>query len=199
MRLLLVRHGRTPANVAGLLDTAYPGSELDETGRAQADQLVERLAHEPIDAIYTSDLARAQQTAAPLAAARGLAVVAHPGLREIQAGDYEMAGDATGYLQVLRHWFTDPHTRMPGPGGETGAETIARVDSAFAAAAGDGHERIVAVSHGAVMAIWVLARAANMTPELLRTVSRENGVVVELNGWPGGDWRVVRWGERVLS
>ena len=72
MHLLLVRHGRTAANVDLLLDTAHPGSPLDAQGQAQAGALVDRLAGEPIEAIFSSDHTRARQTAAPLAAARGL-------------------------------------------------------------------------------------------------------------------------------
>ena len=56
MRLYLVRHGRTPSNVARLLDTAVPGADLDAVGLAQADTLVERLAGHRVDAVYASDL-----------------------------------------------------------------------------------------------------------------------------------------------
>lgn len=72
MRLILVRHGRTSSNVGFQLDTAAPGADLDEAGRAQADALVELLAEHPITAVYTSNLVRTQQTAAPVAAAKGL-------------------------------------------------------------------------------------------------------------------------------
>lgn len=59
MRLTLVRHGQTLSNVSRLLDTAYPGADLDETGRRQAVELAARFAGVDIDAIYVSDLARA--------------------------------------------------------------------------------------------------------------------------------------------
>ena len=98
MRLYLTRHGQTSANVGRLLDTAVPGRELTELGRAQAAALADRLRGEDLAAIYTSDRLRAQQTAAPLAADLGLEVVTLTGLREIQAGDL---GD-DGRLDAVR-------------------------------------------------------------------------------------------------
>jgi len=72
-RIIAIRHGQTAWNaemrMQGQLDTA-----LDARGRWQARQLAQALAHEPIGAIVASDLSRAMQTAAPLAAARGLRV-----------------------------------------------------------------------------------------------------------------------------
>lgn len=65
MRLYLVRHGRTPSNVARLLDTAVPGADLDAVGLAQADTLVERLAGHRVDAVYASDLVRTHRPSRP--------------------------------------------------------------------------------------------------------------------------------------
>ena len=65
MRLILIRHGQTQSNVDHLLDTGHPGAPLTAEGRRQAATLVDRLAAEPIEAIYSSDLTRARQTAEP--------------------------------------------------------------------------------------------------------------------------------------
>lgn len=75
MRLILIRHGQTDANVRRQLDTAYPGLPLNETGHAQAKALVDAISHERIDAIYCSTLTRAQRQRPRLAAARGLDAV----------------------------------------------------------------------------------------------------------------------------
>lgn len=189
MHLLLVRHGRTPSNVARLLDTAYPGAPLDEVGQSQAQALVGRLAGVPLDAIYTSDLIRSWQTAQPLARARGLAPVAHAGLREIQAGVHEMSPEYHPYVQMLIGWGSDPDLRMPG--GETGREVLARFDAMLLDAA--EHERVLAVSHGALIRLWVAQRAANLPAGFLRTAPMDNTVVVELEGHPGQGWRVLTW------
>ncbi|MGW1947265.1 histidine phosphatase family protein [Streptomyces sp. NPDC001940] len=68
--LILVRHGRSTANTAGLLAGWTPGVSLDERGAAQAAALPERLAAVPLAEIVTSPLQRCQETLAPLLAAR---------------------------------------------------------------------------------------------------------------------------------
>ncbi|MFG2647706.1 histidine phosphatase family protein [Streptomyces sp. NPDC048436] len=72
--LILVRHGRSTANTAGLLAGWTPGVALDERGAAQAAALPGRLAELPLAEVVTSPLQRCQETVAPLLAAR-------PGLR----------------------------------------------------------------------------------------------------------------------
>ncbi|AUG76242.1 phosphoglycerate mutase [Kitasatospora sp. MMS16-BH015] len=68
--LLLVRHGRSTANTAGVLAGWTPGVELDDTGRAQAGALAERLAGVPLAAAVSSPLERCRQTLEPLLAVR---------------------------------------------------------------------------------------------------------------------------------
>ncbi|QLH20778.1 histidine phosphatase family protein [Streptomyces sp. Rer75] len=68
--LILVRHGRSTANTAGVLAGWTPGVALDERGTAQAAELPGRLARLPLAAAVTSPLQRCQETLAPLLAAR---------------------------------------------------------------------------------------------------------------------------------
>jgi probable phosphomutase (TIGR03848 family) len=68
--VLLIRHGRSTANTAGVLAGRTPGVELDELGRDQAVRLAARLADVPLDAVLCSPLERTRQTAQPLLAAR---------------------------------------------------------------------------------------------------------------------------------
>lgn len=68
--LILVRHGRSTANTAGVLAGWTPGVALDERGGAQAAELPGRLARLPLAAAVTSPLQRCQETLAPLLAAR---------------------------------------------------------------------------------------------------------------------------------
>lgn len=69
--MILVRHGRSVANTSGVLAGRTPGVALDDTGRAQADALVQRLSGHlgEISAIARSPLDRCAQTMAPLVAA----------------------------------------------------------------------------------------------------------------------------------
>jgi len=68
--LLLIRHGRSTANTAGILAGRTPGVELDERGTAQAAALAARLSEVRLDAIVASPLERTRQTAEHLAAGR---------------------------------------------------------------------------------------------------------------------------------
>lgn len=79
MRLLLLRHGQTTANVRGALDTAFPGHPLTDLGRAQAAAVPAALADEDVAAVYCSNLTRTRRTAEPLRAERGLSVGVRPG------------------------------------------------------------------------------------------------------------------------
>jgi broad specificity phosphatase PhoE len=73
-RLVLARHGETSSNVAHRLDSRPPGAPLTERGHAQAAALAEVFAGQPVVAVLSSVAVRAQQTAAPVAAALGLEV-----------------------------------------------------------------------------------------------------------------------------
>ncbi|MBW0101391.1 histidine phosphatase family protein [Pseudonocardia sp. KRD291] len=86
--LILLRHGRSTANVSGVLAGRTPGVELDERGREQADKVVERLATLPISAVVTSPMTRCRQTVAPLAAARELEPVVEDDLAEVDYGSW---------------------------------------------------------------------------------------------------------------
>src|SRR5437763_11761641 len=82
LRLHLVRHGQTPSNVHMALDSRPPGPPLTEEGQRQAGELAAVLATEPIVAVYASAAVRAQQTAAPVAAAHGRRVRVVDGVHE---------------------------------------------------------------------------------------------------------------------
>jgi len=193
VRLLLIRHAESTANVGRLLDTAPPGADLTDRGREQADELVGALDDIDLDAIYVSDLVRTHQTAAPLARARSFTPKVRPGLREIQAGTYEMApddGSWDAYLGVLHRWFGgEPETRIPG--GESGLEVMARYDDVVAEAA--RHDSAAIVSHGAVIRAWTGARAGNVDRTYVANSRLHNTAVVVLEGDPRAGWRVVTW------
>lgn len=195
MRLLLVRHGQTHANVARQLDTAPPGADLTDLGREQAAALVERLAPEGPRGLYVSDLRRTHQTAAPLARALGVEPVALPGLREIQAGVHEMSTDWEPFVAALGRWGEDLDHAIPG--GESGREFLARYDAAIGTIAAAGHETAVAISHGAAMRVWVSVRCV-LGPEALAERRMGNTEVLTLEGEPGEGWRLLAWGDERL-
>ncbi|MCT2588732.1 MSMEG_4193 family putative phosphomutase [Streptomyces sp. N2-109] len=87
--LLLVRHGRSTANTAGLLAGWTPGVALDDHGRDQAAALPGRLTALPLAAVVSSPLQRCRETLAPLSAARpGLPVHTDDRIGECDYGDW---------------------------------------------------------------------------------------------------------------
>ena len=86
--LLLVRHGETDWNADGRLQ-GQTDRPLSDFGRRQAQQLAEELADEELEAIYSSDLARARETAEIVGERVGLAVALDPALREKDWGTWE--------------------------------------------------------------------------------------------------------------
>lgn len=196
MRLYLTRHGQTASNVGRLLDTAAPGADLTDLGHQQARDLVERvatmLAGEDLGAVYASDLVRAQQTATPLAESLGLDVVVVDGLREIQAGDWEMTDDWMPFVEAVTRWGDDPTERIPG--GETGVEFMQRYEDALLRIAGDGHPAALAVSHGAAIRCWTTA-TFGLDTDFFATRTLDNTLVVTLEHEPSTGWRLIAWGD----
>jgi broad specificity phosphatase PhoE len=86
--LLLVRHGETDWNADGRLQ-GQTDRPLSDFGRRQARQLAEELAGETLEAIYSSDLVRARETAEIVGERIGLAVALDPDLREKDWGNWE--------------------------------------------------------------------------------------------------------------
>jgi broad specificity phosphatase PhoE len=87
-RLLLVRHGETDWNADGRLQ-GQTDRPLSDFGRTQAHRLADALAKEELEAIYSSDLARALETAEIVAERVGLPVLLDPDLREKDWGTWE--------------------------------------------------------------------------------------------------------------
>jgi probable phosphomutase (TIGR03848 family) len=86
--VILLRHGRSTANIAGVLAGRTPGVALDEQGQAQADALVQRLAQLPLAAVVCSPLQRCRDTVASLAQARELEVTVDDRFIEVDYGEW---------------------------------------------------------------------------------------------------------------
>lgn len=156
-RIIAVRHGETAWNV----ETRIQGQldiPLNAKGQWQAQRAGEALADEPITSVYSSDLARARQTALAIAArvTNGDARVVrqHTGLRERAFGTFEgqtWADIETHWPDASRRWRQRDPDFAP-PGGETPvqvrARTLATVNEIAVAHPG---ELIVLVAHGGIM------------------------------------------------
>ena len=164
MKLALIRHGQTPANITASLDTRLPGLPLTELGLSQAENLKERFVREvagQLDALTVSAMKRTQQTAEPLCELFEVTPVVTAQIREVSAGDLEMSCDPVAiriYVEACAAWMQgDFAHRMPGA--EDGYEFLGRVipeiqavmERAYRAAADEGIGALVA--HGGLIRV----------------------------------------------
>ncbi|WP_455186956.1 histidine phosphatase family protein [Actinomyces sp.] len=164
MKLALIRHGQTPANITASLDTRLPGLPLTELGLSQAENLKERFVREvagQLDALTVSAMKRTQQTAEPLCELFGVTPVVTAQIREVSAGDLEMSCDPVAirvYVEACAAWMLgDFSHRMPGA--EDGYEFLGRVipeiqavmERAYSVAADQGIGALVA--HGGLIRV----------------------------------------------
>jgi probable phosphoglycerate mutase len=201
VRLFLIRHGQTPANVLGQLDTAHPGPGLTQRGPEQAARVPDALSGEPIDAIFASTLVRTQLTAAPLADARTLDVEVRNGLHEIEAGELEMRSDMHSvrrYLETVFAWGAgDLDAAMPGGG--TGHDFFGRYNADLQEIAESGASSAAVVSHGAAIRVWVAANATNVAPSFAGENDLDNTGVVVVEGSFTDGWTLTRWADQPVG
>jgi broad specificity phosphatase PhoE len=183
--LILVRHGQTEWN----REARWQGQAdppLNARGRQQACDTASELSNQPFDALFSSDLRRALETAQIIGTELGLGVVPDERLREINLGLWQgMLADEieAQYPKKFHRWRTEPLTVRP-PEGETVTELAARVLEAIAEISHrfpDG--RVGVVAHELPIAV-VVSRAQGVDVARLREFI------------PGtGSWREVVWNE----
>jgi probable phosphoglycerate mutase len=144
---VLWRHGQTIWNVEHRFQ-GHTDISLDETGEAQAEYAARRLATLMPTAIFSSDLSRAQQTAAPLSRLTGLPVTLDKDLRERFGGDWEGLLDSE-----IRERFPAARTAWDPPNGESTAAVANRVSAAFTKIIDtcEDSRLVVVVGHGAAL------------------------------------------------
>lgn len=187
-RIIAVRHGETAWNVDARIQ-GQTDIELNQTGRWQADRVGAALAHETIDAVYTSDLGRARQTAQAIAQQCASPLISHAGLRERCFGMFE----GRTFDEIHQAWPEHAQQwrkRIPGweppEGGESLLalrERVARTVQTLAAP--HGGQQIVLVAHGGVLdALYRLATRQDV--DAPRTWELPNGAINRLLWTPTG-------------
>ena len=152
MRLILVRHGQTEWNAGG----RYQGQSnvaLSDTGRKQARFLAERFPVRQLDAIYTSDLDRAKETAECVGKRLGLTVCQEIAFRELSFGDWE----GLTYQEISSRWpeeaeklFTAPD-ELVIPHGETFRDLQKRaLDKIYSLYEKHIDQTVAVFAHGAI-------------------------------------------------
>jgi probable phosphomutase (TIGR03848 family) len=155
--VILLRHGRSTANTAGVLAGRTPGVVLDEHGRVQAQALVERLAQLPLAAVVSSPLQRCRETVVPLAHARELGVTVDDRFVEMDYGEW------TG--RELRKLAKEPLWKV--------------VQAHPCAAVFPGGEGLAAMQVRAVAAVreWDAKLAAEYGPQVLWLVCTHGDII----------------------
>jgi probable phosphoglycerate mutase len=195
VKLLLIRHGQTPANVLGELGTRIPGPGLTPLGERQAAAVPEVLKGRDVDAIFVSLMVRTHLTATPLAAARGLHPVQLDGLHEIEAGSLEDRCDVDAvemYQDVLSSWAAGDRS-VSMPGGPNGTMFFRRFDKSVRAILASGADTAVVFSHGASIRAWTGAHADNLDAAYIRAHRLGNTALVEMHGDFKTGWTCVSW------
>jgi probable phosphomutase (TIGR03848 family) len=164
--VILVRHGRTSANVAGVLAGRTPGVGLDDTGLTQADRTAARLAAVPLAAVVTSPLERCRQTAqavvrAQRAAGRPLRLATDKALVECDYGAWQGRSLKDLVKEPLWKVVQTQPSAVTFPGGESMAAMQARVVDAVRR-----RDAAVEKAHGAD-AVWVAVSHADLVKALL--------------------------------
>ncbi|MGZ5477781.1 MAG: histidine phosphatase family protein [Thermoanaerobaculia bacterium] len=190
-QLILVRHGETEHNLAGIVQ-GWSDSELSERGRQQVARLAERLKTFEADVIFSSPLQRAMTTAQLIAGATGLEVRTLDGLREMNYGRWE----GQSFLDIrktdesiYRRWVAD--SSFACPEGESHDDVLARVRGALDSL--NEAKRPIVVAHGTAIRI-----AATALLDLPLSASRsfaQDNTAVNVFLRRGGRWVMKLWND----
>lgn len=153
-QLLLVRHGETVHNVAGITQ-GWSDSDLSEKGRRQVRALAERIKSYAPDAIFSSPLGRAMATAQAIADATGLSITTIDELREMNYGGWEglsFLDVRRDFADIYRRWIEDEEIACPE--GESHADVRRRMERAFESIHA---ARPVVIAHGTAIRIGATA------------------------------------------
>lgn len=146
--ILLVRHGETD-EVGKILTGWLPGRNLNRTGWAQVEALAKHLAHQPLQAVYTSPLERTYETAATIAQTHGLLPISLDALGEVRLGEWE--GRSFADLEPDPMWkaFNAKRSMIRPPGGELMLEVQTRmIKTIIDLRQQHENDTIAVVSHG---------------------------------------------------
>ena len=189
--LILVRHGETLHNVAGIAQ-GWNDSDLSDRGAEQVRKLAERLRRNNPDALFSSPLGRALTTAKAIRDVLGLEITILEDLREMSYGGWENRS----FLDIRRDepetyekWIGDPDS--PSPEGESHNQVRARMDRAFAAVA--GHKRPVLVTHGT--AIRIAATSLLNVPVMTSRQLAQDNAALNLFIWRTDRWVLKHWND----
>ncbi len=186
MQIHLIRHGHFDPDPAAVWTAGYPDPPLSSLGQTQAEQLAAQVKDWPVSRIYSSDLLRTRQTAAPAAQRLGLEIQLEPALREIHMGDVF----TQGWEQVRREqpdFAAAFDRREPGlayPNGESAVQVLARALPVFQAISRQETGSALVFTHGGMIMI-VLAHCLGLALEERFNFYIDHASITTLDWQPG--------------
>ena len=189
-QLILVRHGQTVDNVAGIAQ-GWNDSALSDAGQEQVRRLAERVAELQPTALYSSPLGRALATAEAISARTGLPITPLDDLREMSYGGWE----GRSFLdvrredeQIYQRWINDEEASCPN--GESHADVRRRLERALGQINSD---RPVIVTHGTAIRIAVTALLG--VPVLTARHFAQDNAAMNIFVWRNDHWVLKVWNQ----
>jgi probable phosphoglycerate mutase len=194
-RIILIRHGETAWNVEGRIQ-GHLEIPLNKRGRAQAEALASHLQDSRFDAVYSSDLLRALQTAQAIARLSGHDIRRDKGLREWDLG--VLAGlrrsQAEHEQPQAARIRTDHIVDEPIPGGESIRQRYERVTAAVSdIAARHPGESVLVVSHGGPLGDCYRRATGHGVDERIK-IDLFNASINEVR-IDGDQWKLETWAQ----
>jgi broad specificity phosphatase PhoE len=198
MQIILVRHGATDWNLQGRCQGSTD-RDLSDAGVRQAEQIAALLSGEKINAIYSSHLRRAHQTATFISRPHNLPVLIEEDIRELDHGELEgltFNEIKEKYSEFLLRWRSEP-AEICVPGGERLDDVAVRAWNALSQIVDrhSGAERILVVSHNFPI-LGIVCRLTDTHLNDYRSFHLDPCSITRLAHDPGRGWSVTHVNNR---
>lgn len=180
MKLLLIRHGEIPSNVNKVYAGKSP-ERLTKKGVCQAREVSEKLKEYEVDALYSSPIKRALQTAQIISERIGMDLVVENAFREIKMGPWEGMSENDVAKEYPGEWdiWSNRPAELRLPGRETLDDLQQRVLTGISGIKAEHNGNIVIVTHVAIIRVLLLWHA-NKSLNLYKTIHVPNGEIFEV-------------------
>ncbi|HVW15617.1 MAG TPA: histidine phosphatase family protein [Mucilaginibacter sp.] len=190
--LYIVRHGQTELNRLGIVQGRGRDTDLNDEGRAQAQQFFESYKHVSFDKIYISELKRTQQSIQPFIDL-GIPYEKLPGLDELAWGVLEgqpsTPENKSAFLKLIRHWL-DGRLDEKFEGGESPNEVKARqLGALHTIMSRPAEETVLICMHGRAMRLFMCVLLNKPLTEM-ESFPHQNLVLYKVT-WDGSKYEIV--------
>lgn len=188
IKIYLIRHGETKLNRDGRFQGQGQNPPLNATGLKQAQQLSLVMKFLEIDAVYTSPLIRAYQTAEAVANDRGLPLIKDERLLEVNLGVAE--GELKEEVEVrmpssYRKWRDLSNWDFAFPKGETRRQVLSRFMDFIKSAEKSGYKNIAVVTHAGVLRSFLASQGIQQSKisntEIIQCVCEDGKLTIVKN------------------